>query len=71
MNEILEKKLRNRWATLEDKSYQLTTMLDELEEIEEENEGVCIKTTTAYISLQKELQLIVNEQRFIESLWEN
>jgi hypothetical protein len=59
--------LHRKWSESEERSYQITSMLDELEEIE--NEDICIKTTSAYMVLQKELQMLNKEQLFIESLW--
>jgi DNA repair exonuclease SbcCD ATPase subunit len=64
-----EKRLRSKWSELEDRCYQITTMLDELEDIERECEEISIKKTAAYMVLQKELQMLNKAQIFIESLW--
>lgn len=60
--------LANKWARLEDRSQQITKMLDELDAIEFEFEEVNLKSTTIYIVLQKELELINKEQLFIDKL---
>jgi hypothetical protein len=69
MDEKLEKSLRARWNVLEERSIQITKMIDELDEIEEEFDEINLKTTTVYIVLQEKLLNLVKEQRFIESLW--
>lgn len=69
MDEKLENRLRNRWSKLEDRIYQITCMLDELEDVGRESEEISIKTTSVYMVLEKEIQTAIQEQKFIESLW--
>lgn len=69
MEDYILNRTKSRWAVLEDRTCQITKMLDELEEIEHEFESISLKTTTVYIVLQSELELIAKEQKFIERLW--
>lgn len=66
MSEKTENKLKNRWAVLEEKAVQLTAILDDLEKLE--NEETNVKTTMAYMLIEKELKLFADQQHFIESL---
>lgn len=61
----IKETLASRWSNLEDRLQQVTKMLDELESIESDFQEVDLKSTTVYIVLQKELELINEEQRFI------
>jgi hypothetical protein len=66
MNKTLKGQLQGRWSQLEDRIYQLTAILDDLGELEEESSQIDVKKTIAYQLFQKEMKLLVDEQAFIE-----
>jgi hypothetical protein len=69
MDEKLKCRIQDRWAKLENRLYQLTAILDDLEEIEEQYpDTIDVKSKTAYILLEQEMQLLMDQQKFIESL---
>jgi hypothetical protein len=66
MSKSLRNQLQRRWEQLENRLYQLTAILDDLEELEEENNEIDVKSTIAYMLFKKELELLNEEQSFIE-----
>lgn len=58
--------LKRRWVKLEDRVNQLSHMMDELKEMNKFQEDVDIRTTGAFMILEKEFNCIWEEQRFIE-----
>jgi hypothetical protein len=66
MSKSLRDQLQGRWEQLENRIYQLTAIIDDLEELKEDAPEINVKRTIAYQLFQKEMKLLINEQTFIE-----
>lgn len=57
---------QQRWTKLEDEMFIITSLMDELEQLEsEEKSGT---STSVYMILKKKLDLYNDEQRFLDSI---
>lgn len=66
--ERIKSKLANKWIELENEYSQLHAMLIELDEFNDYQEELDIKTTTVYILLEKKMEDIAERQKFYERL---
>ena len=61
------KKLQNRWIENEERISKLDALIYELDEIADEFTDSGLKLTGVYMLLKKEVLLLCDENRFIES----